>query len=54
MIVIFGAFAGGAMGFFSARKAAGDVKDKAQYTAVGAIIGSLLGLFATIGLEKIL
>lgn len=54
MIVILGALAGGLWGFFNARKAAGDIKDKAQYTAVGAILGGLLGLFVTIGVEKLL
>ena len=54
MIVIFAAIAGGFWGYMNARKAAGDLKDKAQYCAVGAIIGGLAGLFVTIGLEKML
>ncbi|MFN7003699.1 MAG: hypothetical protein ACK4NW_09750 [Roseinatronobacter sp.] len=54
MIVIIGAVVGLALGLRNATKAGGDTKDRAQYAAVGAIIGALLGLFATIGLEKLL
>ncbi|MCC5956456.1 MAG: hypothetical protein JJU07_10145 [Natronohydrobacter sp.] len=54
MIVIVGAVLGAVIGLRNARKAQGDLKDRAQYATVGAIIGALLGLFATIGLEKLL
>ncbi len=54
MVVILGALAGGIWGMRSARQGGGDRKDIAQYTAVGAIVGGLVGLFVTIGLEKIL
>lgn len=54
MIVIIGAAVGLVLGLRNAQKAGGDGKDRAQYAAVGAIIGGLLGLFATIGLEKLL
>lgn len=52
MIVIFGAFAGAFWGIRSARKRGGDRKDLAQYAAVGAIAGGLVGLFVTIGVER--
>ncbi|MGY6703315.1 hypothetical protein [Roseinatronobacter sp.] len=54
MIVIFGLVAGALLGWRSANKRGGNRLDMAQYAAVGGIIGALLGLFATIGLEKIL
>lgn len=54
MIVIAGAMAGLYIGQRNARLAGGDTKDRAQYAAVGAIIGGLTGLFVTIGLEKLL
>ncbi len=54
MIVLLGIIAGGYWGFVSARKQGGDTKDKAQYAAVGGIIGGLVGLFVTIGIEKML
>ena len=54
MIVILGAVAGAIWGVRNATTAKGDRKDKAQYGAVGAIIGSLIGLFVTIGVEKLL
>ncbi|WP_439559880.1 hypothetical protein [Roseinatronobacter sp.] len=54
MIVIFGLVAGALLGVRSASKRGGNRLDMAQYAAVGGIIGALLGLFATIGLEKIL
>ncbi len=53
MIVIFGAIAGAVWGTRNATAAGGDRKDKAQYGAVGAIIGGLVGLFVTIGVEKL-
>lgn len=54
MIVIFGALAGAGWGFRSAARANGNGMDKAQYAGVGAIIGGLIGLFATIGVERML
>jgi hypothetical protein len=54
MIVIFGLVVGALWAARSARKRGGNHKDIAQYAAVGAILGALLGLFATIGLEKLL
>lgn len=54
MIVIAGAIIGALIGLRSAQKEQGNLKDRAQYAAVGGIIGALLGLFTTIGLEKLL
>lgn len=54
MIVIFGFVAGALWGARSARQRNGDRKDIAQFAAVGAILGALVGLFVTIGLERIL
>lgn len=54
MIVIIGIAAGALWGVHSARQQNGDRKDIAQYGGVGAIIGGLVGLFVTIGLEKLL
>ncbi len=54
MIVILGAIAGAMWGVRSSRQRNGDRKDIAQYAAVGGILGGLIGLFVTIGIEKIL
>ncbi|MGL4414300.1 hypothetical protein [Roseinatronobacter monicus] len=54
MIVILGIVAGAIWGVRSAKQKNGDRKDIAQYGGVGAIIGGLVGLFVTIGLEKLL
>jgi hypothetical protein len=54
MIVIFGALAGAGWGWRSAARANGNRLDKAQYAGVGAILGGLAGLFATIGVERLL
>ncbi|MBK5926109.1 hypothetical protein [Rhodobaculum claviforme] len=54
MIVLAGLIAGGVLGLSSARRRGGNRLDLAQYTAVGAILGGILGLFATIGIERML
>ena len=54
MIVIIGMFAGALWGVRNAKQRGGDRKDMAQYGVVGVIVGGLLGLFITIGLEKLL
>lgn len=54
MIVLVSIGVGAAWGYASARKQGGNAKDKAQYVAVGAIIGGLVGLFLAIGIEKML
>lgn len=52
MIVLLGILAGAGWGYISAQRKGGNTKDKAQYAAVGGIIGGLVGLFVTIGIEK--
>ncbi len=54
MIVILGILAGGLYGARTARSRGGNRKDIAQFAAVGGIVGGLIGLFATIGLERVL
>ncbi|MCL1627917.1 MULTISPECIES: hypothetical protein [Roseinatronobacter] len=54
MIVIAGMILGAILGWRKARKLGGNRMDIAQYAGVGAIAGALLGLFITIGLEKVL
>lgn len=54
MIVIFCMIAGALWGGLRARKRGGSGFDIAQYAAVHGIIGAVLGLFLTIGLERIL
>lgn len=54
MIVIAGLIGGAAWGALHARKRGGNRKDMAQYAAVYGIIFGLLGLFATIALERML
>lgn len=54
MIVISGMVLGALMGWRNAVKRGGNRMDIAQYAGVGVIAGGLLGLFATIGLEKAL
>ncbi len=52
MIVILGMGIGALWGARNAKQRGGDRKDIAQYSVVGAIIGGLVGLFVTIGIEK--
>ena len=54
MIVILGVVAGAVWAVRSARARGGNRKDIAQYAAVGAILGGLIGLFVTIGVERML
>ena len=54
MIVLAGLALGAAFGVLQARKGGGNRLDMAQYGAVGGIIGGILGLFVTIGLERLL
>lgn len=54
MIVITGMILGAGLGWRNAAKRGGNRMDIAQYAGVGAIAGGLLGLFTTIGLEKVL
>ena len=52
MIVLAGIVIGAALGVHRARKGGGNRLDMAQYGAVWGIIGGLIGLFLTIGLER--
>ncbi len=54
MIVLAGLVFGALWGGLTARKRGGNRLDIAQYTAVGAIAGGLVGLFATIAIERML
>jgi hypothetical protein len=54
MIVLAGLVLGGTWGALSARKRGGNRFDMAQYAAAYGIIFGLVGLFATIGLERVL
>ena len=54
MIVLAGLAFGALMGVRMARTRGGNRLDMVQYGAVFGIIGAILGLFLTIGLERIL
>ncbi|WP_121629655.1 apolipoprotein acyltransferase [Tropicibacter alexandrii] len=54
MIVLTAALIGALLGGFNAKRRKGNGLDIAQYAAVYAIAFALLGLFATIILEKTL
>ncbi|SIS70849.1 hypothetical protein SAMN05421759_102523 [Roseivivax lentus] len=54
MIVLASALIGALWGGLSARRRKGNRLDIAQYATIFAIIGALLGLIATIVLEKAL
>ncbi|MFZ7090507.1 apolipoprotein acyltransferase [Primorskyibacter sp. 2E233] len=53
MIVIIGALLGAIIGGAKAARRKGNFADIAQYAAVYAIIFALVGLVATIGIEKL-
>jgi hypothetical protein len=52
MIIIAGLLGGGTIGALTARKRGGNRLDMAQYAAAFGIAFGLLGLFATILLER--
>ena len=54
MIVLAGLVLGAAWGGWTAQRRGGNRLDIAQYAAVGGIAGGLVGLFATIAIERIL
>ncbi len=54
MIVLAGLLIGAVWGGLSARRRGGDRMDIAQYAVVGGIAGGILGLFASIGIERML
>lgn len=53
MVIIAGIIIGALIGAFNARKRGGTGLDLAQYAAVGALIGAILGMFASIGIERL-
>ncbi len=54
MIIIAGLVGGAVWGAVNARKRGGNRLDMAQYAAVWGIIGALLGLVATIAVERMI
>ena len=54
MIILACAAAGGLLGWRNAARRQGNRLDLAQYAAVGAIAGAILGMFATVALERML
>lgn len=54
MIVIILALIGAAIGFRTASKRGGNGLDKLQYTAIYALAFAIVGLFATVILERVL
>lgn len=54
MIVLAALVLGALTGYIQARRRKGGTLDKLQYAAVYAIVFMILGLFATIALEKLL
>lgn len=54
MIILLAALAGAVTGATTARRRGGNRLDLAQYTAVGGIAGGILGMFATVALERML
>ncbi|SIN97723.1 hypothetical protein [Vannielia litorea] len=54
MIVLAALVLGALAGFAHASRRKGNALDKLQYMAVYALLFALIGLFATIGLEKVL
>lgn len=54
MIIIAGILGGAAWGAIHARRRGGSGLDIAQYAAVWGLIGGILGMFATVALERML
>lgn len=53
MIILAGIVIGAALGLRNARSRGGNRLDQAQYGAVGGIIGAILGMVLTIGVERL-
>lgn len=53
MIVLLGMIAGGIYGAWRVKRRGGKGFDVAQYAAVFTIIGAIVGLFVTIGVERL-
>jgi len=54
MIIIAGLVLGAAIGARNATRRNGNRMDIAQYTAVGGVVGALLGTIGTIALERLI
>jgi len=54
VIVIILALIGGAIGYRTASKRGGNRLDKLQYTVIYALAFAIIGLFATVILERVL
>lgn len=54
MIILAGILIGSGLGWYNARKRGGNRLDQAQYAAVGALIGMVLGLAGSIIVERML
>ena len=54
MIVLAGLLGGAFWGGMTARKRGGNRRDIAQYAAVHAIIWGIVGLFVTLGIDRMI
>ncbi len=54
MIVLAGLVAGAALGLLQALRRGGNRLDVWQYAGVYAIVGSIIGLFLTIGIDRMI
>ncbi len=54
MIILIAALIGAALGAISARRRKGSIADILQYAAVYALVFALVGLFATILLDRVM
>jgi outer membrane lipoprotein SlyB len=54
MVILFCAIAGAALGGSNATRRGGNRLDLVQYATVGAIAGAILGMFATVAIERML
>ncbi|MDP2062626.1 MAG: hypothetical protein Q8J98_05905 [Phaeovulum sp.] len=54
MIVILGALVGALLGYWQAFRRGGNGLDRAQYSAVYAIIFAIIGMFATLAVDRLI
>ncbi len=54
MLIVAGGILGAVLGWRAAAKCRGDRLDKMQFAAVGAIVGALIGMIATVVLMRVL
>lgn len=52
MVILLAALAGAGLGWRNAVQRGGNRLDIAQFAAVGAIVGAIVGMFATIVIER--